>query len=190
MDQCMSVSTVKDDPALTPGEQRILALMEQGFQRLEQGFQRLEQRQERLEQRQERLEQRQNGLEDKLDAQTKQLLELTVRVTQEAAASKQRDRQLSADIQRLREQGEARDTDWRQTFHWEMNAFRKEVSEKFDQHNTRLEMLEQAIGLTNLGLWQCDQRLHGLQDEQRKLNALLTRESTRGEFPGQPPPTA
>jgi hypothetical protein len=129
MDQCNSMSTVKEDPALTPGEQRILALMGQGFGR--------------LEQRMDRLEQRQKGLEGKV-------LDLTARVSQEAAASKQRDRQLSADIQRLREERAARDLDWLQTFHREMNAFRVEVSEKFDQHNTRLEMLEQAAERANM----------------------------------------
>ncbi|WP_157758134.1 hypothetical protein [Cystobacter fuscus] len=158
----MSMSTVKDDPALTPGEQRILTLMGQGFGRLEQ---------------------RQQVLENKLEAQTKQmevqakqLLDLTSRVSQEAAASKQRDRQLSADIQRLREQAELRDINWRQTFHGEMNAFRVEVSEKFDQHNTRLEMLEQAAERANSDLRHLDQRLDGLQQEQHKLNALLGRE--------------
>ena len=135
MDQCNSMSSVKDESSLTPGEQRILALMGQGFGRLEQRMDRLE-----------------KGLEGKL-------LDLTARVSQEAAASKQRDRQLSADIQRLREQAESRDIDWRQTFNREMNAFRVEVSEKFDQHNTRLEMLEQGIERTNLGLRQLDQRL-------------------------------
>jgi chromosome segregation ATPase len=187
MDQCNSVSSVKDESSLTPGEQRILALMGQGFGRLEQRMDRLELRQERLELRQERLEMRQTGLEEKLEAQTKQLLDLTCRVTQEAAASKQRDRQLSADLQRLREEAAARDTDWRQTFHREMNAFRVEVSEKFDHHNTRLEMLEQGIERTNVGLRQLDQRLGGVQQEQRKLSALLGREYAPH---GQPPLTS
>jgi uncharacterized coiled-coil DUF342 family protein len=162
MDQCNSMSTVKGDPALTPGEQRILALMGQGFQR--------------MEQRQQALENKLEVQTKQLEVQTKQLLELTARVSQEAAASKQRDRQLSADIQRLREQAESRDIDWRQTFNREMNAFRVEVSEKFDQHNTRLEMLEQAAERTNTDLRHLDQRLDGLQEEQRKLRALLGRE--------------
>src|SRR5689334_8902897 len=119
MDQCNSMSTVKDESSLTPGEQRILALMGQGFQRLEQ---------------------RQQVLENKLEAQTRQLRELTSRVDQEAVASKRRDRQPSEDIQRLREEAAARDIDCRQTIFRETNASRREVSEKFDQHNTRLEM--------------------------------------------------
>ncbi|WNG22578.1 hypothetical protein F0U62_00010 [Cystobacter fuscus] len=172
MDQCNAVTTVKDESSLTPGEQRILALMGQGFQR--------------LEQRQQVLENKLEAQSKQLEAQTKYLLDLTARVSQEAAASKQRDRQLSADIQRLREQAESRDIDWRQTFHREMNAFRVEVSEKFDHHNTRLEMLEQGIERTNTGLRHLDQGLDGVQQEQRKLSTLLGREYTPH---GQPPLT-
>ncbi|WP_143177849.1 hypothetical protein [Cystobacter ferrugineus] len=150
------MSTVKDDPALTPGEQRILAVLGQGFQRMEQ---------------------RQQALENKLEAQSKQLVELTARVSQEAAASKQRDRQLSADIQHLREEGATRDLHWHSTLQREMNAFRIEVSGKFSHHNTRLEMLELSIGRTNLGLQQLDQRLHQLQKEHLRLGDLIEQAS-------------
>ncbi|ATB29875.1 hypothetical protein [Melittangium boletus] len=133
MNGSTSSSQARNEPGLTPGEQRILALLEgweprlerleQGQQRLEQGQQRLEQRMDHMEQRMERLEQQVQTLEDKVGVLGRDLQMLTLRVESEAAASKQRDRQLSEDLQTLR----------------------VEVAERFNQHNTRLEMLEQAV---------------------------------------------
>lgn len=148
------------EQSLTPGEQRILALMEQGQQRLEQ----------RLEQSHQRLEQ--------------QIKELTLKVDQEAAASKTRDRELAAELQGLREEGqnqqiwlvgkiERSQQEMLEAMHQEMNKFRTDVSKRFDQHDTRLQVVERTLERHDEHLRELGQAIEGLQQETRKLAAAV-----------------
>jgi hypothetical protein len=141
MEQSMSVPTGTGEQNLTPGEQRILLLLEQGQQRMEQRLQ---------------------SLEDKLNAQAQRLQPLKITVDHEAAASKRRDQELTAGLQHLREEGQARELRHLETVHREMSAFQREVSERFDRHTTRLELVEQMVQLNSSAL-------QGLQQEVRKL---------------------
>lgn len=95
MEQSTLVPKGAGELNLTPGEQRILSLMEQG--------------QRHMEQRMDRMEQRMQSMEDKLDAQSHQLTELALKVEYEAGASKTRDRQLAEDIQSLRDEARERE---------------------------------------------------------------------------------
>ncbi len=159
MDRSTSVSTGSAAQSLTPGEQRILTLMEQGQQRVDQRLNALDQRLNVMDQRLDSLEQGQrrvnqsldvmdqrlNSVEGKLGAQGQQLMELACKVNQEAAASRFRDQQLTAELQRLREEQQERDVRFRETLHNETNKLRVVFSEHVHQHNTRLELLEQTV---------------------------------------------
>ncbi|MBM7112494.1 hypothetical protein [Archangium primigenium] len=162
-------SSLRNEPNLTHGEQRILALLEAWgprLERLEQGQQRLEQRMERVEQRLERVEQRLDALEqrmerveqrldlvehrlqdleEKVSAQGRELRMLTSQVEIEAAASKQRDRQFNLELLRYRDEEHLRLNQLRDSWFKELQFLRASVTERLDQHNTRLEMLEQAV---------------------------------------------
>ncbi len=124
MDQFTSVSTSAGEQNITPGEQRILALMEQGHQRMEQRMERLEQRMERLEQR----------LED-----------LTAKVDHEIGASKMRDRQLAIDIQGVREEIQHREILLKTHIDNLENSLRKDFGERFTQLDTRLGVVELLV---------------------------------------------
>jgi|GEM_PF-3668736 len=141
MEGFTSSSQARNEPGLTPGEQRILALLEGWGPRLE----RLEQGQQRMEQRLERLEHRVRALEEKVGFLTGDVQMLTIRLESEAAASKQRERRLSEDLHRLREEAHGREAQLRDSWFKELQGMRVEVKERFDQHNTRLELLEQAV---------------------------------------------
>ncbi|HEX5748030.1 MAG TPA: hypothetical protein VFZ09_17445 [Archangium sp.] len=132
MDRSTSVPMGMGEQSLTPGEQRILALMEQGQQRLEQGQQRLEQRLDGVEQRlqsleegQKRTDQRLDGMDQRLDGMDqrlqsleegqkrtdqrldgmdRQLAQLRLDVAEEAIRSKLRDRDLSSELQHLQDE--------------------------------------------------------------------------------------
>jgi uncharacterized protein (UPF0335 family) len=133
MDGTMS-SSLRNEPNLTHGEQRILALLEAWGPRLE-----------RLEQGQQRLEQRIQNLEEKVSAQGRELRMLTSQVEIEAAASKQRDRQFNLELLRYRDEEHLRLNQLRDSWFKELQFLRASVTERLDQHNTRLEMLEQAV---------------------------------------------
>jgi chaperonin cofactor prefoldin len=120
MDQFTLVSTSAGEQNITPGEQRILALMEQGHQRME-----------RIEQRMERIEQR---LED-----------LTAKVDHEIGASKMRDRQLAIDIQGVREEIQQRELLLKAHIDNLENSLRKDFGERFTQLDTRLGVVELLV---------------------------------------------
>jgi hypothetical protein len=130
MEQSTLVPLGAGEPNLTPGEQRILLLLEQGQRRME------------------RMEQRLQSLEEKLNAQDQRLQPLKLNVDHEAAASKRRDQELSAEIQSLWEVGRAQEIRRLETMHRELNLFRREISERFAQHNTRLEILERKLAIS------------------------------------------
>ncbi len=154
MDGTMS-SSLRNEPNLTHGEQRILALLEAWgprLERLEQGQQRLEQRLERVEQRLDSLEHRVESLDQRIDVLEKrttslaeELRLLTRRVEIEGAASKQRHRQSTEALLHFRKEEHERQNQLRNTWFNELHVFRTQVEERFEQHNTRLEMLEQAV---------------------------------------------
>jgi uncharacterized protein (DUF3084 family) len=130
MEQPTLVPLGAGEPNLTPGEQRILLLLEQGQRRME------------------RMEQRLQSLEEKLNAQDQRLQPLKLNVDHEAAASKRRDQELSAEIQSVREAGRDQEIRRLETVHRELNLFRREVSERFAQHNMRLEVLERKLAIS------------------------------------------
>jgi len=117
MDQFTLVSASAGEQNITPGEQRILALMEQGHQRIEQRIERIEQR-----------------LED-----------LTAKVDHEIGASKMRDRQLAIDIQGVREEIQHQETRLMARFDHQLNVLRKDFGERFDQLETRLGVVELLV---------------------------------------------
>ncbi|QRN97479.1 hypothetical protein JRI60_52610 [Archangium violaceum] len=117
MESSTSVFTGTNEQNLTPGEQRILTLLDQRLDRVDQ----------------------------RLDRVDQQLKDLTRKVEQEAADSKVRDRQLASDIQHLRQEVQKRDVQLRETLHEQVNTLRKELCERLDQHGTRLTMLEHTV---------------------------------------------
>jgi len=117
MDQFTLVSTSAGEQNITPGEQRILALMEQGHQRMEQRMERIEQR-----------------LED-----------LTAKVDHEIGASKMRDRQLAIDIQGVREEIQHREILLKTHIDNLENSLRKDFGERFTQLDTRLGVVELLV---------------------------------------------
>jgi uncharacterized phage infection (PIP) family protein YhgE len=182
MERSTSVNPGSGEQNLTPGEQKILTLMEQGQQRLEKGQQLTNQRLQSLEDGQQRTNQRLHSLENKLSDHGEQLRILTGRVAQEGAASKQRDRELAEEIRRFREAREQKD---QETVAWisqakqeaisslsrETNTLRADHDRLLDQHNTRLEMLEQSANLRETG--ENPQSLQALSEEVKKLAARL-----------------
>ncbi|MFY0562339.1 hypothetical protein ACN28E_00740 [Archangium lansingense] len=198
MERSTSVPMGMGEQSLTPGEQRILALMEQGQQRLEQGQQRLEQRMDRMDQRlqsleegQQRTDQRLQSLEEgqkrtdqRLDSMDRQLTELTLKVDQEAANSKTRDRQLASALQELREEGQKQSIQllaqidrsqqlMLEAMHQETNNLRSEFSKRLDQHDTHLGVVKQTFERHEGHLREHGQAIAGLQQEVRKLTAAV-----------------
>jgi chromosome segregation ATPase len=179
MERSTSVSTGMGEQSLTPGEQRILALMEQGQRRLEQRLDGMDQRLQSLEEGQKRTNQ--------------QLQDLTLKVDKEAAASKMRDRQLEAELQHLEEQSQNRHL-WLKgeieraqqatlaSVFQELNSLRAALTERLDQHNMRLDVLEETLELNCERTRQNSQALEGLQVEMRKLT-----EAVEGLVQAQPP---
>lgn len=124
MDQSTSVSTSAGEQNLTPGEQRILALMEQGHQRIEQRIQ---------------------SLEKKLDAHGQRFEDLTLKVDHESGASRTRDRQLALELQSVREELQYRELWLMARFDHQLNVLRKDLGERFDQLDTRLGAVELLV---------------------------------------------
>lgn len=170
MDRSTSVPMGMGEQSLTPGEQRILALMEQG--------------QQRLEQRLQSLEESQKSTTLLLGSMDLRLTELTLKVDQEIVNSKVRDRQLAAAIQELREEQQERGIRFLaqiersqqmtlETMHQEMNKLRSEFSKRFDQHDTRLEVVEQTLERHDERLHEHGQAIQGMQQEVRKLTVAV-----------------
>ncbi len=135
MDQYTAVPTSAGEQNLTPGEQRILALMEQGHQRIEQRMDSLEQR----------LNKRMDSMEKKLDSQSQQLEDLTTKVDHEIGASKMRDRQLAIDLQGVREEIQHRDILLKAHVDNLENNLRRDFGERFSQLDTRLGAVELLV---------------------------------------------
>jgi hypothetical protein len=127
MERSTPVPMGMGEQSLTPGEQRILALMEQGQQRLEQRLQSLEAGQKRTDQR--------------LDSMDRRLTELKFEVAQEATRGKLRDRDLASQLQHSQDEHRERNV-WLvgelksaqqatlQAMYVEMNSFRTLLSER------------------------------------------------------------
>jgi exonuclease VII large subunit len=135
MDQFTAVPTSAGEQNLTPGEQRILALMEQGHQRIEQRMDSLEQR----------LNKRMDSMEKKLDSQSQQLEDLTTKVDHEIGASKMRDRQLAIDLQGVREEIQHRDILLKAHVDNLENNLRRDFGERFSQLDMRLGAVELLV---------------------------------------------
>ncbi|AKI98830.1 hypothetical protein ATI61_106218 [Archangium gephyra] len=188
MDRSTSVPREMGEQSLTPGEQRILALMEQGQQRLDQRLQSLEEGQQRTDQRLQSLEEGQQRTDQRLASMDLQLNALTLKVDQELVNSKIRDRQLAAAIQELREEQQERGIRFLaqiersqqmtlETLHQEMNKLRSEFFKRFDQHDTRLGVVEKTLERHDERLHEHGQALQGLQLEVRKLTAAVERQT-------------
>lgn len=151
MERSTPVPMGMGEQSLTPGEQRILALMEQGQQRLEQ-----------------------------------QLKELTLKVEQEAAASKTRDKELAANHQRSRDEAQERNL-WMvgeikrtqqstlEAMYLEMNSVRAMLSTRLDHHETRLGAVEHTLERYEEHIREHGQAIQGLQQEMQKLTATVER---------------
>lgn len=157
MDRSTSSPTSAGEQNLTPGEQRILALLEQGQQRMQS------------------LEQRMQSMEKKLDSQGRQLEDLTIKVDHEIGASKMRDRQLALDLQCVRKELQEREVlliaELTRRIDQGVNTLRIEFSERFDQVDTRLGIVEQVVQLNSKQLAHHTQSIQELQQEVRKLSA-------------------
>jgi septal ring factor EnvC (AmiA/AmiB activator) len=165
------------EQSLTPGEQRILALMEQGQQRLEQRLGHMDQRLQSLEEGQKHTNQRlqsleegqkhtnqrlqsletgQKGMDQRLDSMDRRLAELKFDVAEEATRSKLRDRDLASQLQNSQAEHRERNI-WLvgeiksaqqatlQAMYVEMNSFRTLLTERLDQHDTRLQAVERTL---------------------------------------------
>jgi septal ring factor EnvC (AmiA/AmiB activator) len=186
MERSTSVSTGMGEQSLTPGEQRILALMEAGQQRLEQ-------RLDRVDQRLDRMDQRLDGMDRRLDRMDQQLQDLALKVDKEAAASRMRDRQLSTELQQLQQQGQDQKVWFRgeieraqqvtlTSVFQELNALRTTLTERLDQHNLRLEVIEETLEKHGEHIRRNSEAIEGLQREMRKLTEVVD-----GLVQAQPP---
>ena len=200
MERSTSVPMGMGEQSLTPGEQRILALMEQGQQRLDQRLDRMDQRLQSLEDGQKRTDQRLQSLEDgqkrtdqrlqSLEEGQKrteqQLKELAFKVDQEAADSKLRDRKLASALEGLREEGqnqkvwlvgriERSQKEMLEAMHLELNSLRTQLSTRLDQHETRLRAVEHTLERHEEHMREHGQAIQGLQQEMRKLTAAVER---------------
>ncbi|HEX8437209.1 hypothetical protein [Archangium sp.] len=191
MEQSTSVTPGPGEQNLTPGEQRILTLMEQGEQRIltlmEQGQQRMEKRLQSLEEGQQRMwvqldqgQRRIQSVEHTLSLQGEQLKTLLIKVDYEGAASNTRDRQLTTDLQQLRKEHQQKELQflaWRkelsETLYTQVNRLREELSERFSQLDTRLAMVEQALQLNDERFRENSKNLQALTEEIRNLAARL-----------------
>lgn len=218
MDRSMSVPTGMGEQSLTPGEQRIIALMEQGQQRLDQRLQSLEEGQKRTDQRMQSLEQRMQSLEQRTDQRMQSLEEgqkrtdqrlrsleegqlrtnkhledtnnrlqdLTIQVNKEAADGKLRHREFAVELDRILQVDQVRARTLHEAtlaaMHSEMNSLRKTVTERLDQHNMRLEVLEQTLEQNYAHTHRNSAAIEGLQGDIRTLMKMV-----EGLVQAQPP---
>jgi chromosome segregation ATPase len=192
MERSTSVNPGPGEQNLTPGEQRILILLEQVQQGLEQRMERMEERldqrmQSRLEDNQLRIQiqldqsqHRIQSVEHKLSQQGEQLQTLMIKADYEGAASNMRDRQLTTDLQQLRKEHQkkelellARQKDLAETLYNQANTLREDLSNRFNQLDTRLAMVEQAIQLSDERFHENSKSLQALTEEVRNLGARL-----------------
>jgi hypothetical protein len=144
MDRPTLVPPSPGEQNLTPGEQRILALMEQGQQRLEQ----------------------------KLDAQGQQLLALTIKVDHEIGASKMRDRELALGLEKLRKEHQEQEVRLMAQIHTQVNILREDFNDRLNQLDTRLGVVEQVVQLNSEQLHQLDTKLGVVQQAvERRLES-------------------
>jgi hypothetical protein len=169
MERSTSVPMGMGEQSLTPGEQRILALMEQGQQRLEQRLDSMDQRLRSLETGQQRTDQR-------LEA-------LALEVDEEATASKVRDLKLAMELEGFRQAGrklipwvqEVANRVQRETHeavHLELDSLRVYLSLRLDLHDIQLEV-KQTLERHDERLREHGQAIEGLQQEVRKLTAAV-----------------
>lgn len=170
MERSTSVSTGMGEQSLTPGEQRILSLMEQGQQRLVRRLDGMDQRLQSLEEGQKRT--------------NAQLQDLTIKVDKEAADSKLRDREFATELDRIIQVDQERARTLHDAtlaaIHIELNSFRKTLTERLDQHHLRLKALEQTIEQNyahthrnSASIERNSEAIEGLQVDMRKLVELV-----------------
>lgn len=184
MERSTSVPMGMGEQSLTPGEQRILALMEQGQQRLEQRLDHMDQRLRSLEEGQKRTEQRLQSLEDGQKRTDEQFKDLTLKVGEAATASTMRDIKLAVELEGLREAGhkqmlwlqgkiERSHRETQEAVHQEVDSLRSVVTRRLDQHDTHLGGVKQTLERHEEHLREHGQAIQGLHQEVRKLTAAV-----------------
>ncbi len=115
---------------------------------------------------------------------------LTSRIDDEGAASKQRDRQMLQGIERRSQEMDAREAQLRTLLAESTLGLRRELSERLDQHNVRLEMLEQAVLQVQEAMRHLQERLPEVHGEHRQLVTRLYARGLLAEPTSAPPPAA
>lgn len=115
---------------------------------------------------------------------------LTSRIDDEGAASKQRDRQMLQGIERRNQEMDAREAQLRTLLAESTLGLRRELSERLDQHNVRLEMLEQAVLQVQEAMRHLQERLQEAHGEHRQLVTRLYARGLLAEPTSAPPPAA
>jgi exonuclease VII small subunit len=176
------------EQSLTPGEQRILTLMEQGQQRLERRLQSLEGGQQRTDQRmqslEQRMDQRMRALEEgqhrtnkQLEDTNNRLQDLTIQVDKETADNKLRYREFAVELDRIIQVDQVRARTLHEAtlaaMHSEMNLLRKTFTERLDQHHLRLTVLEQTLEQNYAHTHRNSAAIEGLQGDIRTLMKMV-----------------
>ena len=151
MERSTPVPMGMGEQSLTPGEQRILALMEQGQQRLEQQLKELTLKVEReaadSKSRDRKLASDLEGLREEGQNQKVWLVGRIERTQKEML----------------------------EAMHLELNSLRTQLSTRLDQHETRLRAVEHTLERHEEHMREHGQAIRGLQQEMQKLTAAVER---------------
>ncbi|WP_375769296.1 hypothetical protein NR798_00010 [Archangium gephyra] len=151
MERSTSVPTGMGEQSLTPGEQRILALMEQGQQRLEEQLKDLSLR-----------------AEQEAAASKTRDRELAAELQHSRDQAQERNLWMAGEIKRTQQST-------LEAMYLEMNSMRAMLSKRLDQHDTRLGAVEGTLERHEEHMRRLGQTLQGLQQEMQKLAAAVER---------------
>ena len=154
MNQSTSVPTSAGEQNITPGEQRILALLEQ-----------------KLTAHGQQLEDLMIKVDQEIGASKMRDRQLAIDLQRLREESQRREVKFIADLSTRIDQSKQ----WGiESLDLQVNTLRKDLGERFHELDTRLGVLEQVAQLTSKQLYNNTQSIQGLQQEVRKLSEALT----------------
>jgi DNA anti-recombination protein RmuC len=154
MERSTSVPTSASEQNITPGEQRILALLEQ-----------------KLTAHGQQLEDLMIKVDQEIGASKMRDRQLAIDLQRLREESQRREVKFIADLSTRIDQSKQ----WViESLDLQVNTLRKDLGERFHELDTRLGVLEQVAQLTSKQLYNNTQSIQGLQQEVRKLSEALT----------------
>jgi len=154
MERSTSVPTSASEQNITPGEQRILALLER-----------------KLTAHGQQLEDLMIKVDQEIGASKMRDRQLAIDLQRLREESQRREVKFIADLSTRIDQSKQ----WViESLDLQVNTLRKDLGERFHELDTRLGVLEQVAQLTSKQLYNNTQSIQGLQQEVRKLSEALT----------------